>query len=934
MVCMMGFLHIEMASQECGGSLLAGSGWERMFTQAKIFTPGVSASLLGGKHVKRTRYAYQLTLAWLHMLKLQAYAEYCQLIWGPHETMEMWEKRLVSNAPTFGYWKTVQDYLLINSSFVRGQRAGDWPLTLNACYNLCPWFFAFGHTNYARWMPVFLKDMACLPEAHPDVHKAFMDGKFVVQRGNKKFSLMSLDQSQEHSIKLLKDTAGAKGLYGQQDEKEVIELSKPEVLRVIEEFENASLQSTNKSANTHHPESSSAEQKKFVEDLKALSNLINEGNIINPFKETGSDLMTLDTGEVMDPEVANCLRDAQNIGQTMFREFVSERIEKATKPLSDVIPRVRLYTFSNRPPADLKKSITKLGSAKSNTVLITKLFLSLKARPDADIDEFFHHENQREPPALSFQGKLMSGTKSTLLNCLPAMPNPGCRDASLESTVVLFDMAAIIHMVKPQRASLFGEYTQMQLLPFLESQLTECCTRVDAVWDTYHISSLKSQTRINRGETAGRRTKVSPKIPLPKGSEWQRFLNDSANKDALFKFLSDELHRKTSEARYLLLTTKAESVLSNRHTDITNLAPCQHEEADTRLMLHLYHAAQNGQRKAYIRTVDTDVIVLAMAHFNQLDLTELWVGLGTGKHFREIPIHVMCEQLGPRRCQSLLLFHAFTGCDVTSFMFGIGKKTAWNAWLSYPRLTDTFIALLEDPETLDLYPGHMEHLERFTVLMYSKNCNSGSVNEARKLLFTQSLKSLDSIPPTKHALFQHARRALLIAAFIWKQSLVKSPVIPDPSKWGWEWNERSKIWMPYWTDLPDASHGCSVLLHCGCSVACKGNWKCHRAGIRCSSLCKCQGGCTNNDMDIWLWRLLELSKSYQPYKSFMLCYCCLQNIVISLSWCKWSFLYQMQVARITNFKDGKNWIDRIISLFLNAVMSPFVKWSYEEGFIL
>ena len=113
------------------------------------------------------------------------------------------------------------------------------------------------------WMLVFLSPP----------HKAFMDGKFVVQRGNKKFSLMSLDQSQEHSIKLLKDTAGAKGLYGQQDEKEVIELSKPEVLRVIEELENVSLQSSNKSANTLHPESSSAKQKKLIEDLKALSNL-------------------------------------------------------------------------------------------------------------------------------------------------------------------------------------------------------------------------------------------------------------------------------------------------------------------------------------------------------------------------------------------------------------------------------------------------------------------------------------------------------------------------------------------------------------------------------------------------------------------------------------------------------------------------------------
>ena len=57
-----------------------------------------------------------------------------------------------------------------------------------------------------------------------------MQGKFVIQRGDKKFSLMALDQSQEHNIKFMKEDSGAKGLYGQQEEKLVIELSKAEVL--------------------------------------------------------------------------------------------------------------------------------------------------------------------------------------------------------------------------------------------------------------------------------------------------------------------------------------------------------------------------------------------------------------------------------------------------------------------------------------------------------------------------------------------------------------------------------------------------------------------------------------------------------------------------------------------------------------------------------
>jgi len=53
---------------------------------------------------------------------------------------------------------------------------------------------------------------ANLPDTHPAVHEAFMAGKIVVQHGDKKFSLMALDQSQEHSIKFLKGGQWFKGL--------------------------------------------------------------------------------------------------------------------------------------------------------------------------------------------------------------------------------------------------------------------------------------------------------------------------------------------------------------------------------------------------------------------------------------------------------------------------------------------------------------------------------------------------------------------------------------------------------------------------------------------------------------------------------------------------------------------------------------------------
>jgi len=77
-------------------------------------------------------------------------------------------------------------------------------------------------------------------------------------------------------------------------------------------------------------------------------------------------------------------------------------------------------------------------------------------------------------------------------------------------------------------------------------------------------------------------------------------------------------------------------------------------------------------------------------------------------------------------------------------------------------------------------------------------------------MFTHGLKFLDSIPPTQDALFQHAKRALHAAGFVWKQSLWRIPEIPNPSDWGW--NARNNQWVPYWTDLSDVSKACSLLL--------------------------------------------------------------------------------------------------------------------------
>lgn len=75
----------------------------------------------------------------------------------------------------------------------------------------------------------------------------------------------------------------------------------------------------------------------------------------------------------------------------------------------------------------------------------------------------------------------------------------------------------------------------------------------------------------------------------------------------------------------LIVSTKGAGVTSNRGPvdELSSIQPCSHEEADTRIILHLTAASYKA---AMIRTVDTDVVVLAVAYC--LPDRQLWVAFG------------------------------------------------------------------------------------------------------------------------------------------------------------------------------------------------------------------------------------------------------------------------------------------------------------------
>ena len=265
----------------------------------------------------------------------------------------------------------------------------------------------------------------------------------------------------------------------------------------------------------------------------------------------------------------------------------------------------------------------------------------------------------------------------------------------------------------------------------------------------------------------------------------------------LLSFLATRLAVQETEKQ--VISTLHKDVVCTHARDIAGLAPCTHEEADTRMLLHVEDATKQGYTKVSIRIVDTGVVVLAVAAAERLSIVELWVAFGTGKSFRFLE---MAQALGPDKCRGLPACHAFTGCDTVSSFGGRSKNTAWETWKVCDEVTAIFYAL-GATLTPSIVDDSLDTLERFVVLLYDRTSNHEHVNDARKQLFTQKGRAIDDLPSTREALRQHIRRTAYQAGYCWGQMMVVAAELPSPGEWGWMKSDTG--WDVCWTTLPEAT---------------------------------------------------------------------------------------------------------------------------------
>ena len=214
----------------------------------------------------------------------------------------------------------------------------------------------------------------------------------------------------------------------------------------------------------------------------------------------------------------------------------------------------------------------------------------------------------------------------------------------------------------------FRDYAAEDILHKVQAYCSKY-KRVDIVFDVYKKSSLKSETRAQRGKAIRRRVTESSKTP----SNWKNFLRDDDNKTELFSFLASKICQVVAEST--IVVTNGEEIVSNK-SEIT-------ESSDLGLAI---------------------------------GLEKLCIAFGQGAHSRWIPIHDIVSTIGPERSSGLPFFHAFSGCDVVSAFRGKAKKSVWQTWNVCDEVSGTLTKLSHWPTTVD-DDDDLQMLVRFVVIM-------------------------------------------------------------------------------------------------------------------------------------------------------------------------------------------------------------------------
>ena len=568
-------------------------------------------------------------------------------------------------------------------------------------------------------------------------------------------------------------------------------------------------------------------------------------SMVNPWDLKHSKLINISSGRLANEDVATDLLSALAVGENATNEFINSRLVSPSTDVFATLKSNKLKTFAS---VEKKKRNASTAVVKSNRSVFARLLIVANKR-EVNLKSILCYSLSPIPLALSTaDGTLCKTVKSDLLKVIEE-DMQGTHTVEVDelgASAVIIDAMALVQAIPatklPQTFGLLAEYILQQLLQtgkFYNSN------RVDFVGDRYYDTSIKSAERQKRSGGEGQQVSVyssNQKIP----QQWKKFLSVGTNKEELLSFLSSYFKSAEPHVDMELFATEKNKCFqivyqSSQPTQVieTHELCSNQEEADTRLLLHAYHASQSSaDRDVVIKSPDTDVAILCIKHSCSIK-SKLFFATGTKNKNRIIDIKEVAHRLGRSMCDPIVGLHALTGCDTTSAFYGKGKRKAYKMLKNDEQ---ALVTLSKLGESYSLSQQLIDEIEVIVCKLYTSKCKD--INLARYEIFCSTAGAEQSMPPTKDALTQHVRR-VNYQSVIWLRSLQASHEIPSPKDHGWMFVEENLCicWMTGPTAPPDLLKS----IHCSCSTSkCVGQrCSCRKMQLQCTDFCSCNA-CEND----------------------------------------------------------------------------------------
>ena len=726
------------------------------------------------------------------------------------------------------FWLSYLELSELLLNLIYASRTGSWELYLSCIEEVIPWAFAYDHQNYARYLIPFLDDMRQLPVKKPEVYTAFIKGQFSVQMGDRNpFGRNEADKTIENTINRDCKTGG--GYIGfsanfAATQRWVLNDTRRGVYRkLLREH----LLVTSPQAYIHKELAPA----RIKEDIKAVGKLVDllEDVFSNPWKQDAA-FTSLSTGIEATAEVCDDLLQAKTKGNQAANDFVVNRCSSnPTLDYFDQMKKVKLKSFKDLKAVRKVRNKDLVLPLRMDRDIFARMALLGQFR-QIDMKVVFSYPLGPLPWSLADPYGLPRKTSKAKLS-QQLERGITVTEKYPEDATSIFDGMAVLQKLKIPSGATFHLVSER----VFELVTSTGSRRVDVVFDVYREISIKNIERLKRVTTSDG-IQYKNILPAYTVKSWNKLLSVTANKPEIVKFIVSQW--KTEEFRGRLgnriMYVTTEDQCWRLDTATCQLVPelqCNHEEADTRMVLHAQHAGGT----CVVHSDDTDVFVLLLAHSQTLGKCFMKKGRGANTRIIELSLveNSLERQLDPsidKNCfmKALIGVHAITGCDTVSAFSGKGK---WKAIQLLQRNERYVRAMASIGEEWEVAEETFRDTEALVCEMYGKKKSKSADLLRYEIHCARGGKvEPEALPPCQSSLQLHITRSNYQAS-IWRRAIDPRPEIPSPHGHGWVVDNTTKAVEFVWLGSKPAPEEVLELLD----------------GLKCTDMCSVQ--CDNMATD-------------------------------------------------------------------------------------